>query len=56
MLIQPWEYGHLPEAWIDPIKENVTEVWCYINYVRQVYLDSGIPEERVHESPSRKAA
>jgi glycosyltransferase involved in cell wall biosynthesis len=50
-LIQPWEYGFLPKAWIEPILSNVSEVWCYSEYVRQVYLASGIPEERLQVVP-----
>ncbi|MEI7742751.1 MAG: glycosyltransferase [Chloroflexota bacterium] len=48
VLIQPWEYGYLPEAWIQPIRDNVDEVWCYSNYVRDVYARSGIAEDRTH--------
>lgn len=51
VLIQPWEYGYLPKDWIEPIRRNVREVWCYSDYVRQVYLHSGIPEERVVVTP-----
>lgn len=51
VLIQPWEYGFLPERWIEPIKENVREVWCYSQYVKDVYLASGIPEERLQVVP-----
>ena len=47
VLVQPWEYGYLPKAWIEPILANVEEVWCYSEYVRQVYLASGIPAERL---------
>ena len=51
VLLQPWEYGFLPKAWIAPILENVREVWCYSEYVRQVYLGSGIPAERLQVVP-----
>jgi|GEM_PF-1535481 len=51
VLIQPWEYGYLPARWIEPIQEQVSEVWCYSEYVRQVYRDSGIAEERLHVVP-----
>ena len=50
-LIQPWEYGFLPRDWIEPIRRNVREVWCYGNYVRDVYLASGLPEEMLHVTP-----
>ncbi len=51
VLIQPWEYGFLPIDWIEPIRRNVDEVWCYSEYVRQVYRDSGIPEEKLRVVP-----
>jgi glycosyltransferase involved in cell wall biosynthesis len=47
VLVQPGEYGYLPNAWIEPIRENVREVWCYSHYVRDVYKASGIPEEKL---------
>lgn len=51
VVVQPWEYGFLPSRWIDPLKENVDEVWCYSRYVKEVYLASGIPEERLKVVP-----
>ncbi len=51
VLIQPWEYGFLPLDWIEPIRQGVDEVWCYSEYVRQVYRDSGISEEKLHVVP-----
>ena len=51
VLSQPWEYGFLPRAWVQPIQEAVDEVWCYSNYVREVYLASGIAEEKLKIVP-----
>lgn len=51
VLIQPWEYGHLPIRWIGPICEGVREVWCYSRYVRDVYRASGVPEEKLRVVP-----
>jgi glycosyltransferase involved in cell wall biosynthesis/protein-L-isoaspartate O-methyltransferase len=51
VLMQPWEYGFLPEAWIEPIQKQVDEVWCYSRYVRDVYLASGIEESKLHIVP-----
>src|ERR1051326_2525847 len=50
-LIQPWEYGFLPMHWIGPIANHVHEVWCYSQYVRDVYIASGIPAEKLHIVP-----
>ncbi|HLK56045.1 MAG TPA: glycosyltransferase, partial [Chthonomonadaceae bacterium] len=51
VLMQPWEYGFLPTLWIEPIQENVREVWCYSRYVREVYRASGIAEEKLQIVP-----
>ena len=51
VLIQPWEFGSLPRAWAGPIVEQVDEVWAYIRAVRDCYVESGIPAERVHVVP-----
>lgn len=49
--IQPWEYGRLPAEWRRPLIEDVDEVWVMSEYVRNVYLQSGIPEKKLHYVP-----
>ena len=51
VLMQPWEFGSLPRSWVGPIVENVAEVWAYTNAVRDCYVESGVPAERVHVVP-----
>ncbi|MFH1567317.1 MAG: glycosyltransferase [Gemmatimonadota bacterium] len=51
VLMQPWEFGRLPRAWVDPIQQNVDQVWAYTRYVRNCYVDSGIDPERVAVVP-----
>lgn len=51
VLNQPWEYGTLPVDWVPPIISGVAEIWCYSTFVREVYVRSGIPEERVQVVP-----
>jgi tetratricopeptide (TPR) repeat protein len=51
VVIQPWEFGSLPRVWIDVLKSQVDEVWAYSAYVRDCYLRSGMPAERVHIVP-----
>ncbi len=51
ILIQPWEFGRIPQAWLKPLHENVDQVWAYTNYVRQCYLDSGVAPEKVQIVP-----
>jgi glycosyltransferase involved in cell wall biosynthesis/tetratricopeptide (TPR) repeat protein len=48
--IQPWEFGSLPTCWI-PELAKVDEIWAYSEYVRRVYIDSGIPAKKVKVVP-----
>jgi glycosyltransferase involved in cell wall biosynthesis len=51
VLIQPWEFGWLPRAWIDPIARSVDEVWAHTRYVRDIYLRSGVDPRKVKLVP-----
>ena len=51
-VIQPWEFGAIPREWVDPLVENVDEVWVPSAFVRQMYIDSGIEADRVHVLPN----
>ena len=46
VVIQPWEFGSLPQDWVEQSK-NVDEFWVPSNYVRKVYTDSGIEPGKV---------
>lgn len=47
VMIQPWEYGGLPQSWIQPMGEAVDEVWVYTSWLRDRYLESGITADKV---------
>jgi glycosyltransferase involved in cell wall biosynthesis len=49
--VQPWEFGGIPDDWVRAIRQGVDEVWCYSTYVRDCYVLSGVPRERVHVVP-----
>ena len=49
--IQPWEFGYLPQDWIAPLCEQVDEIWAPSGYVRDVYLRSGIPADKIQVIP-----
>jgi glycosyltransferase involved in cell wall biosynthesis/Flp pilus assembly protein TadD len=49
--MQPWEFGSVPRAWIEPLKAQVDELWAYSNYVRDCYIKSGMAADRVHIVP-----
>ena len=51
VVVQPWEFGSLPEQWVQNLK-SVDEVWAPSEYVRRVYLDSGVPAEKVFVVPN----
>ncbi len=46
VLMQPWEFGALPKSWV-AATEKVDEIWVYSEYVRRVYVDSGVEPSKV---------
>jgi glycosyltransferase involved in cell wall biosynthesis len=50
VLMQPWEFGSLPRDWL-PMLRRVDEVWAYSRFVRDAYVEAGVPPERVHVVP-----
>jgi glycosyltransferase involved in cell wall biosynthesis/tetratricopeptide (TPR) repeat protein/predicted O-methyltransferase YrrM len=51
VVMQPWEFGSIPRAWVGPLREAVDEVWAPTRFVRDGYLAAGVPAERVHVVP-----
>jgi glycosyltransferase involved in cell wall biosynthesis len=49
--IQPWEFGHLPRAWLPSLRERVDEIWAPSEYVKRVYERSGIDGRKIHVIP-----
>jgi glycosyltransferase involved in cell wall biosynthesis/predicted Zn-dependent protease/predicted O-methyltransferase YrrM len=47
VLIQPWEFGRIPRAWVEPILSTVDELWCYSRSVLRAFVASGVPESRL---------
>jgi glycosyltransferase involved in cell wall biosynthesis len=52
VMIQPWEYGRLPESWVRPMAELVDEMWVPSRHVQKTYVASGIPSDRVQVIPN----
>jgi glycosyltransferase involved in cell wall biosynthesis/tetratricopeptide (TPR) repeat protein len=50
-VIQPWEFGSLPQEWVRQARD-VDEFWVPSNYVRNVYLESGVPAKKVFVVPN----
>jgi len=51
VLIQPWEYGHLPREWVEGAIHQADEVWAYSRFVRDIYVRSGVPAEKIRVVP-----
>ncbi len=51
VLIQPWEFGSIPAEWAAQA-QNVDEIWCPSRYVRSLYLQAGIPTEKLKVLPN----
>ena len=51
VLIQPWEFGALPEEWVQNLA-RVDEAWVPSEYVRKVYVDSGVDAAKVQVVPN----
>jgi RNA polymerase sigma factor (sigma-70 family) len=51
VVMQPWEYGHLPREWVAGARDQADEVWVYSRFARDVYVRSGVPAEKVRVVP-----
>jgi glycosyltransferase involved in cell wall biosynthesis/tetratricopeptide (TPR) repeat protein len=51
VVIQPWEFGALPQEWVANSRQ-VDEFWAPSTYVRDVYVNSGVPQEKVKIVPN----
>lgn len=47
VVMQPWELGSVPRAWVEPLNELVDELWVPSRYVRQCFLRSGVDPSRL---------
>jgi glycosyltransferase involved in cell wall biosynthesis len=51
-LIQPWEFGAVPAAWVQPLNTVVDALWVPSAFVRDMYVSSGVDADRVHVVPN----
>jgi FkbM family methyltransferase len=49
--IQPWEFGHLPKVWVAPLQNEVDEIWVPTDFVKKVYINSGIDSNKIFVIP-----
>lgn len=52
IMIQPWEFGGIPNNWLIPMRDLVDEIWVPTSWVRDCYIKSGIPGEKVQVVPN----
>jgi glycosyltransferase involved in cell wall biosynthesis len=52
VLYQPWEYGRVPQEWLEEIRRGVDEVWTPSAFARRAFVDSGVAPELVHVVPN----
>lgn len=52
VMIQPWEFGRLPEDWVRPMSDLVDEIWVPSKHVLKSYVASGIPVDRLQVVPN----
>lgn len=51
-VILPWEFGHPPADWVRHIRRDIDRVYVPSEYVRQGYLEAGIPPGIVEVIPN----
>jgi glycosyltransferase involved in cell wall biosynthesis len=49
--IQPFEFGAVPRTLAEGVIRNVDDLWCPSNYVKQLYVDAGLPPQRAFVLP-----
>lgn len=50
--IVPWEFGSIPTQWLVKIRSRVDELWVPSEYVRRMYVDSGVDADAVRVIPN----
>jgi glycosyltransferase involved in cell wall biosynthesis/Flp pilus assembly protein TadD len=51
VIFQHWEFGSLPKRWVEVMSTQVDEVWVLSSYVRDCYIRSGVPADRIFVIP-----
>jgi glycosyltransferase involved in cell wall biosynthesis len=51
-IIQPWEFGAIPQDWLAPLHANVDELWVPSEFVRRMYVEAGVDADRVVTIPN----
>jgi glycosyltransferase involved in cell wall biosynthesis len=52
VLVLPWEFGSPPREWVEEVCARVDRVWVPSEYVRQGYIEGGMPPGVVEVVPN----
>ncbi|MGA2083833.1 MAG: glycosyltransferase [Holophaga sp.] len=52
VMVQPWEFGGIPQEWVGPMRDQVDEVWVPTAWLKDCYVRSGVPEAQVVVVPN----
>jgi glycosyltransferase involved in cell wall biosynthesis len=52
IVILPWEFGSAPSEWVEEVRRRVDRVWVPSEYVRDCYVESGMPAGVVEVVPN----
>ena len=52
VIFQPWEFGRVPESWVEPMSTLIDEIWVPNRHVLKSFIASGIPAELVQLVPN----
>jgi glycosyltransferase involved in cell wall biosynthesis len=52
VVILPWEYGSPPKEWVEEVRARVDRVWVPSAYVRDCYIEAGMPPGVVEVVPN----
>jgi glycosyltransferase involved in cell wall biosynthesis len=52
VIVQPWEYGGIPQEWVPFMRDRVDEVWVPSTWLKDCYVRSGIPAGKVVVVPN----
>lgn len=52
VIIQPWEFGSVPERWIYNMNKYVDQIWVPTHFVKESYIKSGLIPDKIRVVPN----
>jgi tetratricopeptide (TPR) repeat protein len=47
IVMQNWDFGSVPEKWLESINDYVDELWVSSEYNKNCYIESSVPPEKI---------